>query len=196
MRRLTLISLDNLLALVRQFNNPGVSRSGLDRFLRRHGVGSLRELKAIAREAAGDAGKPVKSSKDYEPGFVHIDIKNLDEAAERYLFAAIDRATRWVFRARVRRPGRGQQRGLPGAPASYADTILAFSLGDFKMIWPDGYLQRAHQQGGAEDSIQDWGRVGGDATDLLQDQQHSLFGFSCDSGCSAIGKEAKPPIGV
>lgn len=100
-RRLTLIPLDDLLVVVREFINPAVSRSGLDRCLRRHGVGSLRELQAAAREAAGEAAPPAKTFKDYEPGFVHIDIKYLpqmpDEAARRYLFVAIDRATRWVF---------------------------------------------------------------------------------------------------
>ena len=44
--------------------------------------------------------KPKKSFKDDVPGFVHIDIKYLpqmpDEASRRYLFVAIDRATRWV----------------------------------------------------------------------------------------------------
>ena len=52
------------------------------------------------RLEAGQAS-PKKSFKDYEPGFVHIDIKYLpqmpDETARRYLFVAIDRATRWVF---------------------------------------------------------------------------------------------------
>ena len=42
-----------------------------------------------------------KTFKDYEPGFVHIDIKYLpqmpDETARRYLFVAIDRATRWLY---------------------------------------------------------------------------------------------------
>ena len=42
-----------------------------------------------------------KPSSDYEPGFLHMDIKHLpqmpDEQARRYLFVAIDRATRWVF---------------------------------------------------------------------------------------------------
>ncbi|MEO6967289.1 MAG: integrase core domain-containing protein, partial [Rhodanobacteraceae bacterium] len=42
-----------------------------------------------------------KTFKDYAPGFVHVDIKYLpqmaDESARRYLFVAIDRATRWVF---------------------------------------------------------------------------------------------------
>jgi transposase InsO family protein len=100
-RRLTLIPLDDLLVVVREFINPAVSRSALDRCLRRHGVGSLRELQAAARLADGEAAKPVKSFKDYEPGFVHVDIKYLpqmpDESARRYLFVAIDRATRWVF---------------------------------------------------------------------------------------------------
>ena len=36
------------LPLVREFLNPHVSRSGLDRCLRRHGVGNLRDLKAKA----------------------------------------------------------------------------------------------------------------------------------------------------
>ena len=102
-RRLTLIPLGDLLVVVREFINLAVSRSGLDRWLRRHGVGvgSLRELKAQAREAAGEAALPDKTFKDYEPGFVHIDLKYLpqmpDEAARLYLFVAIDRATRWVF---------------------------------------------------------------------------------------------------
>lgn len=42
-----------------------------------------------------------KTFKDYEPGFIHIDTKYLpqmpDETSRRYLFVAIDRATRWVF---------------------------------------------------------------------------------------------------
>jgi transposase InsO family protein len=39
--------------------------------------------------------------KAFEPGFLHMDIKYLpqmpDEQSRRYLFVAIDRATRWVF---------------------------------------------------------------------------------------------------
>ena len=39
--------------------------------------------------------------KLYEPGYLHMDVKYLpqmqDEKARRYLFVAIDRATRWVF---------------------------------------------------------------------------------------------------
>ena len=90
-----LISLDDLLAVVREFLNPNVSRSGLDRCLRRHGVGNLRDLQA-------KAARPKHSGfKAYEPGYIHIDVKYLpqmaDETSRRYLFVAIDRATRWVF---------------------------------------------------------------------------------------------------
>jgi transposase-like protein len=38
LRKALLVSLDDLLAVVREFLNPDVSRSGLDRCLRRHGV--------------------------------------------------------------------------------------------------------------------------------------------------------------
>ena len=46
------------------------------------------------------ANEMLKMFKDYEPGFVHVDVKDLprmpDEAEPRDLFAAIDRASRWV----------------------------------------------------------------------------------------------------
>ena len=44
LRKTLLVSIDDLLAVVREFLNPEVSRSGLDRCLRRHGVGNLRDL--------------------------------------------------------------------------------------------------------------------------------------------------------
>jgi len=96
-RKLLLLPLDDLLVVTRKFINPAVSRSGLDRCLRRFGVSDLR---AMQPEIEGDA-TPKKTFKDYEPGFIHIDIKYLpqmpDEAQRRYLFVAIDRAARWVY---------------------------------------------------------------------------------------------------
>lgn len=97
LRRLLLLPLDDLLVITREFVCRDLSRSALDRCLRRHGVNSLREL-----TAALDEPEPApKTFKDYEPGFVHVDIKYLpqmpDETARRYLYVAIDRATRWVF---------------------------------------------------------------------------------------------------
>jgi len=71
LRKTLLVSLDDLLAVVREFMNPNVSRSGLDRCLRRHGVGNLRDLK-------GKAARPKHSGfKAYEPGYIHIDVKYL-----------------------------------------------------------------------------------------------------------------------
>lgn len=97
LRTTLLLPTDDLLAVTREFINPAVSRAGLGRCLRRHGVSNLRELAAQTE----DEPTPKKTFKDYEPGFVHIDIKYLpqmpDETSRRYLFVAIDRATRWVY---------------------------------------------------------------------------------------------------
>ena len=82
--------------MLREFVNPVVSRAGLGRCLRRHGVSDLRQL------APEESGKTLttKSFKDYEPGYVHIYTKYLpqmpDESARRYFFMAIDRTTHWV----------------------------------------------------------------------------------------------------
>ncbi len=86
--------LDDLVAVVREFVNPAVSRSGLDRCLRRHGVSGLKALMPAPEKAAR------KTFKDYEPGFFHADIKHLPAIGgepARSLFVAIDRATRWVY---------------------------------------------------------------------------------------------------
>lgn len=96
LRKTLKLGLDDLLVVVREFLNPQVSRSGLDRCLRRHGVGSLRDLEPVRPTAPSH-----KPFKFYEPGYVHLDVKYLpqmpDETERRYLFVAIDRATRWVF---------------------------------------------------------------------------------------------------
>ena len=95
LRRMLLLPLDDLLAVTREFLNPDVSRSGLDRCLRRHGVSNLNALRPKTPI------EPHKAFKTYEPGFLHVDVKYLpqmaDETTRRYLFVAIDRATRWVF---------------------------------------------------------------------------------------------------
>ena len=62
-------------------------------------VGRLVRRRRASRSARASTDK--KTFKDYEPGFLHIDIKYLpqmpDETHRRYLFVAIDRATRWVY---------------------------------------------------------------------------------------------------
>ena len=62
-RSLTLLGLDDLVAVVREFINPDVSRSGLDRYLRRHGVANLRQLQAQALADAGQVEPQVKTFK-------------------------------------------------------------------------------------------------------------------------------------
>jgi hypothetical protein len=97
LRQSLLLPLDDLLAVTREFLNPAVSRSGLDRCLRRQGVSNLQAL--IPQPEADE--QPTKTTKDHEPGFVHVDVKYLpqmaDEDAHRYLFVGIDRASRWVY---------------------------------------------------------------------------------------------------
>lgn len=55
----------------------------------------------VIPKAEGEMISAKKTFKDHEPGIVHVDIKCLpqmpDETSRRYLFVAIDRATRWVF---------------------------------------------------------------------------------------------------
>ncbi|MGK7297502.1 MAG: IS481 family transposase, partial [Candidatus Wenzhouxiangella sp. M2_3B_020] len=97
LRRTLLLPLDDLLAVVREFIHPRLTRSALDRCLRRNGVSRLADL-TPAEPSQALKTKPFKA---YEPGYIHIDIKYLpqmpDEDRRRYLFVAIDRATRWVY---------------------------------------------------------------------------------------------------
>lgn len=93
LRTQLLLPLDDLLAVVREFIEPSMSRSALDRLLRRQGHSRL----PVPPKPEGER----KTFKAYEPGYVHMDVKYLpqmqDEGKRRYVFVAIDRATRWVF---------------------------------------------------------------------------------------------------
>jgi transposase InsO family protein len=97
LRKSLLLPLDDLLVVTHEFIHTAVTRSGLDRCLRRHGVSPLADR--VPREEAAQA--PAKAFKDDVPGCVHVDVKYLsqmpDERERQYLFAAIDRATRWVY---------------------------------------------------------------------------------------------------
>jgi len=95
LRQHLLPPLDDLLVVTREFLNPDVSRSGLDRCLRRHGVASPKAPRPSSPETTAP-----KRFKTHEPGFVHIDVKYLPAIAGEprlYLHVAIDRATRWVY---------------------------------------------------------------------------------------------------
>ena len=88
LRKTLLVSLYGLPAVVREFLNPEVLRSGPDRCLRRHGVSNLRDLQAQSPRPKH------KAFKACEPGYLHVDVKYLpqmaDETSRRYLFVAID----------------------------------------------------------------------------------------------------------
>ncbi|CAK8713441.1 Transposase [Candidatus Electronema halotolerans] len=71
LRTSLLLPIDDLLVVVRKLLCPKMSRSALDRCLRRHGVSNLKNL--IPEEEM--RGKSLKTFKDYEPGFIHADIK-------------------------------------------------------------------------------------------------------------------------
>ena len=63
LRRMLLLPLDDLLAVTREFLNPDVSRSGLDRCLRHHIVTNLNALRPKT------PAEPHRAFKTYEPGF-------------------------------------------------------------------------------------------------------------------------------
>jgi len=98
LRQSLYLPLDDLLYITQQYINPAVSRAGIARLLKREGMSRLED---VIPKAEGETITPKKTFKDYEPGFIHVDIKYLpqmpDETSRRYLFVAIDRATRWVF---------------------------------------------------------------------------------------------------
>ena len=99
-RRTSRLSLDDLYIAFKGCM-PLMSRSGLHRCLQRHGLSRLPKDDGVGSKAK-------KSFKDYQPGFMHIDISqvllpanNPKHAIKRmnkyYLFVAIDRATKYVY---------------------------------------------------------------------------------------------------
>ena len=75
LRPTLLLPLDDLLAVTREFINPDVSRSGLDRCLRRHEVS---DLKSLQPKIEGEI-TPLKTFKDDAPGFLLVDSKYLPQ---------------------------------------------------------------------------------------------------------------------
>ena len=89
-RRLTKFSLDDCYIALKD-KIPKLSRSNLHRCLRRNGLSRLpkEEIKT----------KDKKKFKDYDLGFVHIDITTitLSNKKKYYLFVAIDRMSKYVY---------------------------------------------------------------------------------------------------
>lgn len=135
-RRTLLLPLDDLLAVTLEFICAKASRSALDRCLRRHGLSNLNALKP---QPAPEAHQAFKA---YEPGYLYLDVKYLpqmpDETARRYLFVAIDRATRWVFCAAQEEQDGGQRQGL--SPS------VAHALPDEDSNGADRQRQGIHRQ--------------------------------------------------
>jgi transposase len=97
LRKATGFPLDDLTFVVQHFL-PHLDRDNVYRILKAQGLSR--------RPAAEQPEKKVGTFKEYELGFVHVDIKRLPklrtadgEVKKRYLYVAIDRRSRWVHLA-------------------------------------------------------------------------------------------------
>jgi transposase-like protein len=130
-RKDMMLPVDDLLVVVRCFFKEDMSRSSLLRLLERRGVGSLRKMIA---EQNPTPKKKYKTFKDYDPGFLHVDVKYLpkmpDEESRQYLFVARDRASRWVYIAI--KPNKTAE-----CAADFLQEVKKDFLGDIKIILTD-----------------------------------------------------------
>ena len=90
LRRSLGLPLDDIVEAMRRCLNPQLSRSGVHRCLKRHGL-SARLTPQQAPAVAFQTDRPA--------GFIHIDVKYLPPLGRRrsYAYVAIDRATRFVY---------------------------------------------------------------------------------------------------
>jgi len=94
-RKTVLLGLDDLLEVVNQLGIR-INRSALHRALQRNNLSRLNEL---INNLDSKSKEEIKKFKEYAPGFIHIDIKELPKIDKQkiYLYVAIDRATRVVY---------------------------------------------------------------------------------------------------
>ena len=148
LRRSLLLSTDDLLVVVREFLEPALNRSTLQRLLVRHGVS---DLKALIPQPE-DETKPAKTFKDYQPGYVHMDIKYLpamaDEHGRTYLFVAIDRASRWVYLERHRQKSQKAATRFLKHLQEKAPFHLHTLLTDNDLAFTDRFTQKNRQPSG------------------------------------------------
>lgn len=87
-RRSSWLGIDDILEVLQDLDNS-VSRSSLYRLFKRNGVNTLPKKEK----------EKLLKFKDYEPGYLHIDVTYLPkiEGQKKYLFVAIDRATRLLY---------------------------------------------------------------------------------------------------
>ena len=107
LRQATGFPLDDLTFIVTHFL-PHLNRDAVYRILKAEGLGRLPPAQQRQRKSG--------TFKDYDLGFVHIDIKHLPklrtangESRKRFLYVAIDRCSRWVHLA-VKDDETGHQR--------------------------------------------------------------------------------------
>lgn len=120
LRRSTGFALDDLTFTLRHFL-PHLNRDSIYRILKAEGLGRLPAPSVTAPK------KGTKRFKEYDLGFLHIDIKHLPKLhvigsgpRKRYLYVAIDRASRMVHlrsRTRRRKPPPSSKRPSPPFPS-------------------------------------------------------------------------------
>ncbi|SFD94424.1 Integrase core domain-containing protein [Thiohalospira halophila DSM 15071] len=134
--------------VIREFIQPDLNRSTLQRLLVRHGVSDRRDL---IPQPEGEA-KP-KTFKDYQPGYVHVDIKYLpamaDEDSRTYLFVAIDRASRWVYLERHREKSQKAATRFLKNLQEKAPFHLRILLTDNDQAFTDRFTQKDRQPSGS-----------------------------------------------
>jgi len=117
LRQATSFPLDDLTFVVSHFL-PHLNRDAVYRILKAEGLGCLPPAQQRKRK--------IGTFKDYDLGFVHLDIKHLPklqtadgERRKRYLYVAIDRCSRWVHLAVRERAGSTAVRWCKGSPVQY-----------------------------------------------------------------------------
>ena len=97
LRRFLVLPLDDLLLVMQVFFQANISRSALDRCLRRHGISRLSPLLHCGRT----------TGKTNVPGVLHVGLVDLSfvlkATQKRMLYIAVDRASRFLY-AEIRSP--------------------------------------------------------------------------------------------
>jgi hypothetical protein len=90
LRRSLALPLDDIVQAMRHGVNPKLSRSGIHRCLKRHG---------LSARLTPQQAPAVAFQTDAPAGCIHIDVKYLPPLGRRrsYAYVAIDRATRFVY---------------------------------------------------------------------------------------------------
>ncbi len=101
LRKKFLLPLDDLFVTTRALIHPEVSRSGLHRCLRRHGLSDLDQVRPMFSKSSDRAKTHDRMVDEDEPQLIDLVVEDLSaltgETNKGYLFVAIHRATRWIY---------------------------------------------------------------------------------------------------